>query len=96
LVQLLKEQARITAVAPVEALNALEQMLPDSAQRELALAISAAVMMIEPTLANPRSEIIEFLIGTLGVDPERVIALAKTITDTVGSPKPAARSKKAP
>ena len=52
--------------------------------------------MIEPTLANPRSEIIEFLIGTLGVDPERVIALAKTITDTVGSPKPAARSKKAP
>ena len=95
-VQLLKEQARITAVAPVEALNALEQMLPDSARRELALAISAAVMMIEPTLANPRSEIIEFLIGTLGVDPERVIALAKTITDTVGSPKPAARSKKAP
>jgi hypothetical protein len=82
-VQLLKEQARITAVAPVEALNALEHMLPDSARRELALAISAAVMMIEPTLANPRSEIIEFLIGTLGVDPERVISLAKVLTDSV-------------
>jgi hypothetical protein len=85
-VQLLKEQARITAVAPVEALNALEQMLPDSARRELALAVSAAVMMIEPTLANPRSEIIEFLIGTLGVDPERVIGLAKVLTDSVGGP----------
>jgi pimeloyl-ACP methyl ester carboxylesterase len=82
-VQLLKEQARITAVAPVEALNALEEMLPDSARRELALAVSAAVMMIEPTLANPRSEIIEFLIGSLGVDPQRVIGLAKVLTDAV-------------
>jgi hypothetical protein len=85
-VQLLKEQARIAAVAPVEALNALEQMLPDAARRELALAIAAAVMMIEPTLSNPRSEIIEFLIGTLGVDPERVISLAKLLTDSVGEP----------
>jgi hypothetical protein len=82
-VQLIKEQARITAVAPVEALNALEHMLPGSARRELALAIAAAVMMIEPTLSNPRSEIIEFLIGTLGVDPERVISLAKLLTDSV-------------
>jgi pimeloyl-ACP methyl ester carboxylesterase len=83
-VQMMKEQARITAVAPVEALNALEQMLPDAPRRELALAIAAAVMMIEPTLSNPRSEIIEFLIGTLGVDPERVISLAKVLTDSVG------------
>ena len=83
-VQLMKEQARIAAVAPVEALNALEQMLPDAPRRELALAIAAAVMMIEPTLSNPRSEIIEFLIGTLGVDPERVISLAKVLTDSVG------------
>jgi pimeloyl-ACP methyl ester carboxylesterase len=83
-VQLMKEQARIAAVAPVEALNALEQMLPDAPRRELALAIAAAVMMIEPTLSNPRSEIIEFLIGTLGVDPERVIGLAKVLTDSVG------------
>ena len=85
-VQLMKEQARITAVAPVEALNALEQMLPDTPRRELALAIAAAVMMIEPTLSNPRSEIIEFLIGTLGVDPERVIGLAKVLTDSVATP----------
>ena len=97
-IQLLKEQARITAVAPVEALNALEQMLPDTARRELALALSAAVMMIEPTLANPRSEIIEFLIGTLDVDPQRVIGLAKTITDAVHTPQaqPPVKSKAAP
>ena len=85
-VQLLKEQARIAAVAPIEALNALEQLLPDSASRERALAVAAAVMMIEPTLANPRSEIIEFLIGTLGVDPQRVIALARQLTDTLEAP----------
>jgi pimeloyl-ACP methyl ester carboxylesterase len=82
----LKEQARITAVAPVEALNALEQMLPNTASRERALAVSAAVMMIEPTLANPRSEIIEFLIDTLGVDPQRVIALARKLTESLEKP----------
>jgi hypothetical protein len=83
-VQLLKEQARITAVAPVEALNALERMLPDAASRERALALAAAVMMIEPTLANPRSEIIEFLIGTLDVNPDKVIALARKLTSAIG------------
>ena len=95
--RLLKEQARITAVAPVEALNALDVLLPDLASREHALALSAAVMMIEPTLANPRSEIIEFLMDTLGADPQRVIALARTLTSAVESPAPVARrGKRAP
>ena len=85
-VQLLKEQARITVVAPIEALNALENMLPDTDSRERALAVSAAVLMIEPTLENPRSEIIEFLIGTLGVDPQRVIGLARKLTDSLEKP----------
>jgi pimeloyl-ACP methyl ester carboxylesterase len=85
-VQTLKAQAKFTAVAPVEALNALEQMLPDTASRERALAVAAAVMMIEPTLASPRSEIIEFLIGTLGVDPQRVISLARKLTDALEQP----------
>jgi hypothetical protein len=67
----------------VEALNALEQMLPDTVSRENALAVSAAVMMIEPTLANPRSEIIEFLINTLDVDPQRVIVLARKLTEAL-------------
>ncbi len=89
--RLLKEQARITAVAPVEALNALHALLPDLASRERALALSAAVMMIEPTLANPRSEIIEFLMDSLGADPDRVIALARTLTRAVEAPGPVAR-----
>jgi pimeloyl-ACP methyl ester carboxylesterase len=90
--RLLKEQARLTAVAPVEALNALGQLLPDTASRERALAVSAAVMMIEPTLANPRSEIIEFLIDTLGVDPQRTIELARQLTEAIEAP-PAALKK---
>jgi hypothetical protein len=85
-VQTLKAQARLTAVAPIEALNALEDMLPDGASRERALAVAAAVMMIEPTLDNPRSEIIEFLIGTLGVDPQRVISLARKLTAALELP----------
>jgi len=84
--RLFKEQARITAVAPVEALNALEQLLPDFDSREHALALSAAVMMIEPTLANPRSEIIEFLIGMLGIDAQRVISLARELTESLEKP----------
>jgi hypothetical protein len=86
--RMLKDQARITAVAPVEALNALEHMLPDRAARERALALAAAVMMIEPTLHNPRSEIIEFLMGTLGADPQRVIALARRLTGALQAPAP--------
>jgi hypothetical protein len=87
--RVLKEQARITAVAPVEALNALERMLPDLGSRERALALAAAVMMIEPTLDNPRSEIIEFLMGTLGADPQRVIGLARKLTGGLETPAPA-------
>ncbi|MBA3059428.1 MAG: DUF3141 domain-containing protein [Gammaproteobacteria bacterium] len=94
--RLLKEQARITAVAPVEALNALGEMLPDNASRENALALSAAVMMIEPTLANPRSEIIEFLIDTLGVDSQRVIELARQLTGALEVPRAAAAKPKKP
>jgi hypothetical protein len=87
--RVLKEQARITAVAPVEALNALESMLPDREARERALALAAAVMMIEPTLDNPRSEIIEFLMGTLGADAQRVIGLARSLTGALETPVPA-------
>jgi hypothetical protein len=86
-IALLKAQACITAVAPIEALNALEQLLPTPASRENALAVAAAVMMIEPTLANPRSEIIEFLMGTLDADPDRVIGLARQLTESLDTPK---------
>ena len=94
--RMLKEQARITAVAPVEALNALQTLLPDRAARERALALAAAVMMIEPTLANPRSEIIEFLMGTLDADPQRVIALARSLTSAVRVPAAPRRGRRKP
>lgn len=81
--RLMQDEARIAAVAPVEAINALGEMLPDTALRERALATAAAVLMIEPTLHHPHSEIIEILIGLLDVDPERVIALARQITGPI-------------
>jgi len=77
---LLHKEARIAAVAPVEALNALGDMLPTTEQRERALAVAAAVMMIEPTLDNPRSEIIELLIGMFELDAARVMDLACRMT----------------
>ncbi|CAD5371910.1 conserved hypothetical protein [Rubrivivax sp. A210] len=81
--RMMREEARIAAVAPVEALNALHTMLPDADTRERALAVAAAVMMIEPTLNNPRSEIIELLIGELGVAPQRVMDLACRLTQPI-------------
>ena len=86
---MLRDEARLAAVAPVEALNALGSMLPDTASREQALAVAAAVMMIEPTLDNPRSEIIELLINTLEVQPERVMDLACRLTSPVQNQGPA-------
>jgi len=85
----LKAEARIAAVAPVEALSALAQMLPSHADREHALAVAAAVLMIEPTLHNPRSEIIELLIPMLDLAPDGVIELARRLTAQVGADKPA-------
>ncbi len=92
--RLLHEEARIAAVAPVEALNALGEMLPQPAQREHALAMAAAVLMIEPTLDNPRSEIIELLIQTLGVDPARVMDLACRLTSPMAAAPPPRRARR--
>ncbi len=85
--ELMREEARIAAVAPVEALNALGEMLPSTEARERALALAAAVMMIEPTLDQPRSEIIELLIGTLDLDASRVMDLACRLTSPLAPPR---------
>ncbi len=86
--ELMRDEARIAAVAPVEALNALGEMLPSTEARERALALAAAVMMIEPTLDQPRSEIIELLIGTLDLDATRVMDLACRLTTPLAAPTP--------
>jgi hypothetical protein len=91
--QLMRDEARISAVAPVEAMSALAQMLPDSAARERALAMAAAVMMVESTLTDPASEIIEMLVGMLGVDPDRVRELALSMSSRVACP-PAAPARR--
>lgn len=86
---LMRMEARIAAVAPIEALNAIGDMLPTPELRERALALAAAVMMIEPTLDNPRSEIIELLVGMLDVDATRVMDLACRLTRPLAAPAPA-------
>ncbi|MEX8520121.1 MAG: DUF3141 domain-containing protein [Leptothrix sp. (in: b-proteobacteria)] len=79
-----REEARISAVAPIEALNALAQMLPDPAARQRALAIGAAAVMVsEPAAGNPAAALIEQLIVQLGADPVRVMALAADLTALV-------------
>jgi len=78
--RLMREQARILAVAPAEALQEVANMLPDTASRERALAVAAAVMMIEPSLDHPRPEIIDTLLDLLGVDAERVGSLSRRLT----------------
>lgn len=93
--KVMRFEARVAAVAPVEALNALSEMLPDTDSRERALAMAAAVMMIEPTLNQPRSEIIEWLMGVMQVDPQRVMAQARRMTQEVEREQaPAAKTRK--
>lgn len=76
-----REEARISAVAPVEAHGALAQMLPDMPARERALAIGAAAVMVgQATGTNQALELIERLITLLGADPERVMKLADQLT----------------
>jgi hypothetical protein len=86
--RLMSDEARISAVAPVEALQALSVMLPDAESRERALAMAAAVMMIEPTVHQPVSEIFEMLMGMLGVDTDRVIGRAFQITTRLSPTTP--------
>ncbi|MFC3107050.1 hypothetical protein ACFQAT_20600 [Undibacterium arcticum] len=43
---------------------------------------------------NLRSEIIEFLIDTLGVDPQRVIGLARKLTGSLETPPDAVKVPK--
>jgi hypothetical protein len=80
-----REEARVSAVAPVEAFAALAQMLPDAGSRERALAIAAAVVLMEPDADNPAAALIERLIEGLDVDPARVMELAVQMTEDVAS-----------
>jgi hypothetical protein len=54
-------------------------MLPDVDLRERALAVAAAVLMVEPTPEAPQYDVVERLIIYLGVSPERVFQLAQAL-----------------
>jgi hypothetical protein len=87
---LARTEARVLAVAPLEALDALAQMLPGAAQRESALAVATAVLMIDASLNNPQSDLIDRLTGLLGVAPQRVITLARQLCASVAQHTPPA------
>jgi hypothetical protein len=76
---LMHDEARVLAVAPTQALQALAAMLPDVDLRERALAVAAAVLMVEPTPEAPQYDVVERLIIYLGVSPERVFELAQAL-----------------
>jgi hypothetical protein len=88
---LARAEARIAAVAPDEALAALGRMLPGQAERERALAVATAILMVDPTLNDPASEVIDRLTRLLRVKPQRVIDLALQLSASVGREVPLAK-----
>jgi hypothetical protein len=92
---LARAEARIAAVAPDEALAALGRMLPGQAERERALAVATAILMVDPTLNDPASEVIDGLTRLLRVKPQRVIDLALQLSASVGREVPPAKGPKA-
>ncbi|GAB4400111.1 MAG: DUF3141 domain-containing protein [Rhodoferax sp.] len=84
----LKSQARIVAVAPLEALQALPALLPVTEDRATALAVAAAVFMIDLKRSNPRNDFIEDLMQALGLDAQQVMARAQALSEGVQAMMP--------
>ena len=76
---LMREEARVLAVAPTQALQAVAAMLPDTDLRERALAVAAAVLMVDPTPEAPQYDVVERLMVYLGVSPDRVFERAQAL-----------------
>jgi hypothetical protein len=83
--KLFDAQALIVAFAPEEAIARLPHMLPTTAERERAVALAAAVLMAEPELADPKSEMSRKVHELLGIDPARAAALALTLSQAIAS-----------
>ncbi|MEY2688640.1 MAG: hypothetical protein RL375_2838, partial [Pseudomonadota bacterium] len=88
---LMREEARVLAVAPTQALQAVAAMLPDTDRRETALAVAAAVLMVDPTPLAPQYDVVERLIIYLGVTPDRVFELAQALVAPLQAGGAAAR-----
>ena len=82
---IIRNEARINAVAPAEAWAALGEMLPDRAARERAVAVAVAVLMMEPGTSGPASVLIEQLMADLGLSPKRVATLVQQLKAQVSA-----------
>jgi hypothetical protein len=83
---LVREQARVLAVAPLQALQAVDALLPTPELRERALAVAAAVLMVDPQPEAPQYDVVQRLMVYLGVSPERVFALAQALVQPIEHP----------
>jgi hypothetical protein len=90
---LVRDEAMVRAVAPVEALEALVRLLPTAIARERALAVAAAVLVAEPTAEDNGAEFLGGLVELLGADPRHVMKLGFELTHAIElSSKPARKS----
>jgi hypothetical protein len=81
--ELVREEARVLAVAPLDALNAVIEMLPTPDLRERALAVAAAVLMIHPSEQSPQYDVVRRLMVYLGARPRRVYELAQALVQPI-------------
>jgi hypothetical protein len=86
---IIRNEARIQAVAPAEAWAALGRMLPDAAARERAVAVTVAVLMMEHGASGPASVLLVELMASLALSPKRVAALVQQLR-VLAEEKPAA------
>ena len=84
----LERQTLVMTFAGDEAMAALPRLLPAPSDRERAVALAAAVLMMAPALADPASPASRAIRERLGVDPARVAALALSLAQTVDSSHP--------
>ncbi|MFM2067842.1 MAG: hypothetical protein RLZZ584_2751 [Pseudomonadota bacterium] len=93
---LVREEARVLAVAPQQALHAVIELLPTAEQREQALAVAAAVLMVDPQPDAPQYDVVERLMIYLGVDPDHVFARARQLVQPIEHPEPAGQGQPEP
>jgi pimeloyl-ACP methyl ester carboxylesterase len=64
----IKTQTRIVMLEPQQAIEAIPALIPEQAQRELAVVIAAKVLMLEPELGDADSQAARHVYELLGVD----------------------------
>jgi len=83
----LKEQTRIVMLEPQQAIEAIPALIPKQAQRELAVAIAAKVLMLEPELGDADSKFARRVHELLGVDYGAVAEKLGVATPSHAAPR---------